>query len=146
MYNHILAAVDLSNESLDVMLKAKHLAETFDAKLTVLTVIEPIHPVHTYEGELAEQLVISMEQLADNAKKLLHELADKAGVEKNALLIQEGPAVDTVLSVAETRNNDLICVGSHGKSGLKLLLGSVTNGILHHANVDVLALRVQAID
>jgi len=146
MYTHILSAVDLSNESLDVMVKSKQLAESLGAKLTVLNVVEPIFPVHTYEGELAEQLMISTEQLNDNAQKMLTSLADKAGIDHGVLVFDGGAAVDTVLDVAKEKGCDLICVGSHGKSGLKLLLGSVTNGILHHTGIDVLAIRVKEAD
>jgi len=33
-------------------------------------------------------------------------------------------------------------VGSHGRHGLALLLGSTANGVLHGASCDVLAVRV----
>ena len=44
--------------------------------------------------------------------------------------------------VAIERNSDLIIVGSHGRHGLALFLGSTSNGILHGATCDVLAVRV----
>jgi universal stress protein A len=37
---------------------------------------------------------------------------------------------------------DLVVVGSHGRHGLSLLLGSTANGVLHGAGCDVLAVRV----
>ncbi|TNF89176.1 MAG: universal stress protein, partial [Gammaproteobacteria bacterium] len=37
---------------------------------------------------------------------------------------------------------DVIVVGSHGRHGLALLLGSTANGVLHGATCDVLAVRV----
>ena len=37
---------------------------------------------------------------------------------------------------------DLIVVGSHGRHGIALLLGSTANGVLHGAPCDVLAVRV----
>ena len=37
---------------------------------------------------------------------------------------------------------DLIVVGSHGRYGLALLMGSTANGVLHGATCDVLAVRV----
>jgi universal stress protein A len=47
-----------------------------------------------------------------------------------------------IVRVAEENNVDLIIVGSHGKHGIALLLGSTANGVLHHAKCDVLAVRI----
>ncbi len=51
-----------------------------------------------------------------------------------------GPS--TILSYAAAQQVDLIVTGSHGRSGVSRLLGSTTNGILHGANCDVLAVRI----
>ncbi len=45
-------------------------------------------------------------------------------------------------ALAEKLSADLIIVGSHGRHGLALLLGSTANGVLHGAKCDVLAMRV----
>ena len=45
-------------------------------------------------------------------------------------------------ALAEQIGADLIVVGSHGRTGLALLLGSTANGVLHGATCDVLAVRV----
>jgi universal stress protein A len=46
--------------------------------------------------------------------------------------------------VAEEIGADLVVVGSHGRHGLSLLMGSTANGVLHGAKCDVLAVRVQS--
>ncbi len=43
---------------------------------------------------------------------------------------------------AEELQSQLIVVGSHGRYGLALLMGSTANGVLHGASCDVLAVRV----
>ncbi|BBI51861.1 hypothetical protein HORIV_42820 [Vreelandella olivaria] len=43
---------------------------------------------------------------------------------------------------AEEHDVDLIVVGSHGRHGFALLLGSTSTGVLHGAQCDVLAVRV----
>ena len=48
-----------------------------------------------------------------------------------------------IVRVANENKVDLIIVGSHGRHGLALLLGSTANGVLHHATCDVLAVRLQ---
>lgn len=45
--------------------------------------------------------------------------------------------------LAKEQRCDLIVVGSHGRHGLALLLGSTANDILHGAPCDVLAVRLK---
>ena len=47
-----------------------------------------------------------------------------------------------ILALAEDNNADLIVVGSHGRHGLGLLLGSTASSVLHHAKCDVMAVRL----
>lgn len=47
------------------------------------------------------------------------------------------------MRIAEENNVDLIVVGSHGRKGIKMLLGSTANAVLHHAGCDVLAVRLK---
>jgi universal stress protein A len=47
-----------------------------------------------------------------------------------------------IVRVAEEESADLIIVGSHGRHGLALLLGSTANNVLHHAPCDVMAVRL----
>jgi universal stress protein A len=44
--------------------------------------------------------------------------------------------------MANEKNIDLIVIGTHGRSGIKLLLGSTANSVLHGVKQDVLAVRV----
>ena len=47
-----------------------------------------------------------------------------------------------VVQAAESRQADLIVMGSHGRSGLeKLVLGSVTQAVLSHTKCPVLVVR-----
>jgi nucleotide-binding universal stress UspA family protein len=58
------------------------------------------------------------------------------------LLVREGPAAEDVLQVATERNADLIIMATHGRSGVRrLLLGSVTEKVIHAAPCPVLAVR-----
>ncbi len=43
---------------------------------------------------------------------------------------------------AEENDADLIVIGSHGRHGIQLLLGSTANSVLHGAACDVLAVRI----
>jgi universal stress protein A len=53
-----------------------------------------------------------------------------------------GVPKEEITQIAQQENVDLIVVGSHGRHGFALLLGSTANSILHHAHCDVLAVRL----
>ena len=76
--------------------------------------------------------------------KLLKNFADKAiaaGIETEFIqdIGSPGPAI---CKLAKTRDADLIIVGSHGRTGLsEMLLGSVSNYVVHHAPCSVMVVR-----
>jgi universal stress protein A len=45
--------------------------------------------------------------------------------------------------MAEELDADLIVLGTHGRHGLGLMLGSTANAVLHGAPCDVLAVKVR---
>lgn len=58
------------------------------------------------------------------------------------VLVCEGPAAQDILDTAEKRAVDLIVMATHGRSGVRrLLLGSVTEKVIHSAPCPVLAVR-----
>jgi universal stress protein A len=54
-----------------------------------------------------------------------------------------GAPAHEIRAAAEEVGADLIVLGTHGRHGLGLLLGSTANGVLHGATSDVLAVRVR---
>jgi len=81
--------------------------------------------------------------LMAGAKLRLAKLAEKLAVTEDRLWLEMGSPKSEIIRVAEENKVDLIVVGSHGRHGLGLLLGSTANGVLHHAACDVLAVRLQ---
>ena len=63
-------------------------------------------------------------------------------IEREIRNAQAGLPAAKVVAYAEQQGVDLIVTGSHGKKGLKLLLGSVASGILHKAVCDVFVHRI----
>jgi universal stress protein A len=57
--------------------------------------------------------------------------------------VVQGNTRREILRVAEENGVDLIVLGSHGRQGIQLLLGSTANAVLHGAPCDVLAVRVK---
>jgi nucleotide-binding universal stress UspA family protein len=57
--------------------------------------------------------------------------------------IRQGKVVETIVEVAQG-NFDLIVMATHGRTGMaKVVLGSVTEAVLHQANCPVLVIPVR---
>ena len=139
-YKHILVGVDLTVESRDVSRRACALKVAFNAKLSCVHVIEPLSLA--YGGDIPMDLSTIQEQIQDTAKNHLAEFASSLGIEDEDRHLIFGRPETEIHTLAKEIDADLIVVGSHGRHGLALLLGSTANGVLHGATCDVLAVRV----
>ncbi|MFP6807924.1 MAG: universal stress protein [Pseudomonadales bacterium] len=139
-YKHILVAVDLTEESRHVAKRACALQTAFSATLSCAHAIEPLSLA--YGGDIPMDLSTIQEQIQETARSHLSEFANTLGIEpKDQHLIFGRPETE-IHTLANQIGADLIVVGSHGRHGLALLLGSTANGVLHGAPCDVLAVRV----
>ena len=142
-YKHILLAVDFYEHCEAVANRAKDLANKYQAKLSIVHVVDSMPIADTaYGADIPFNLDLTAELMA-GAKKRLAKLAEKLVVTEDRLWLEMGSPKIEIIRVAEENNVDLIVIGSHGRHGLALLLGSTANGVLHHATCDVLAVRLQ---
>ena len=139
-YKKIMMAVDLTEESKPVAERALALVKAFDAELHLVHVIEPLSLA--YGGDVPMDLSSVQEQIQDQAKSHLAEFASGISVPAEHQHLIFGRPESEIQRVADEEGADLIVVGSHGRHGLALLLGSTANGVLHGAMCDVLAVRV----
>jgi universal stress protein A len=144
MYRHVLFAADFSDDAPRVGERAREIARRCGARLSFIHVVEDLNINLGGGYELLPVLPeLPDEALLREARELLGELArrlDAADAEKwvvNAPSTKEG-----ILGAARDHGADLIVVGSHGRHGLALLLGSTANAVLHGAPCDVLAVRI----
>ena len=137
-YQQVLVAVDLTAESKQILDKAVRVAA--GAKLHLVHVIEPL--AYAYGGDIPMDLSEVQNQLQQQASQQLAQLAQPLGVPPENQYVLIGQPTGEIHRLAEEKNVDLIVVGSHGRQGLALLLGSTANGVLHGVKCDVLAVRV----
>ncbi len=142
-YQHILLAADFSEYGGKVAEKAKQLAAQNQAKLSLLHVVDNLPITDAAYGPIIPFDVDLTEELMNAAKKRLAELAEDLGVTKDGQWLEIGSPKLEIVRIAEENNVDLIVMGSHGRHGLALLLGSTANGVLHYAKCDVLAVRLK---
>jgi len=140
-YRHILVAVDFSAESRVVVNKALNISRRNDAGLSLVHVVEYTGSVYAGDIPLPEDLELD-QRLADQAKGQLKTMAEELGMHDSARIVEIGVPKREIVRVADQQGADLIVIGSHGRHGLQLLLGSTANGVLHLAKCDVLAVRV----
>ncbi|RTE67662.1 universal stress protein [Amphritea opalescens] len=140
LYKHILVATDLSEESDQLVDKVKQLAEFSNAELSIIHVIEPLS--FAYGGDVPMDLTAIQAQLDEHAQNKMTRFTELLDYPVKEAHVVSGHTETEIHKIAEEQGCDLIMVGSHGRHGLALLLGSTANGILHGAKCDVLAIRV----
>jgi nucleotide-binding universal stress UspA family protein len=157
MLSNILVAIDNSLVSQQAFDTALQLAKAIGASLTLVHVLDVIAPdapkrpnalVNSYGVELDAIVQRKYEQQWDefvnHYDALLQQKereAEAAGV-TTTYLQPYGPPGRAICEAATVCGADLIIVGSHNRSGLQeLMLGSVSNYIMHHAPCSVMVIH-----
>lgn len=141
-YTHILAAVDLSEDSSTIVEKATDLAKLSGARLSICHVIEPIN--FAYGGDIPMDLTVIQDQLYAHAQTKLAELSQTFAIPKDNQMVLIGVPQSEIHRISAEQSIDLVVLGSHGRHGLSLLFGSTPNSVLHGATCDVLAVWVNS--
>lgn len=141
-YRHILVATDLSEECHPLMERAQALAQATGARLSLVHVIEPM--AMAFGGDVPMDLSLLQQQQFDQARERLDNFAGRYPelTPDNRHLVYGQPRQE-IHRLASEQGCDLVIVGSHGRHGLALLLGSTANDVLHGAPCDVLAVRLK---
>ena len=139
-YTRILTAVDLTEDSDEVAERARAIATNNAAELHLIHVIEPLS--FAYGGDIPMDFSGIQDEIHQQASAQLETFGEKHAIPANARHVVLGQPEVEIHAMAEEVDADLIVVGSHGRYGLALLMGSTANGVLHGASCDVLAVRV----
>ena len=144
-YKHILVAIDLTDECLPVIARGNELARINGARLRLVHIIEPM--AMAFGGDVPMDLSQLQQQQFDQAKERLERLIAKYPevLRENSHLTYGQPRQE-IHHMAKEQGCDLVVVGSHGRHGLALLLGSTANDLLHGAHCDTLAVRLVRAD
>jgi nucleotide-binding universal stress UspA family protein len=140
VYRHILVGVDGSDASAQAAEIAGRLAADLDAKLTVVFVRQlPAVPASPFG------VTMDLDAYWEDQERLASSRAvgvlNKLGVAWRLEVRTGDPAVQLELA-ADVNGADLVVVGARGHSvAHRLLLGSVSTRLLHHARRPVLVVR-----
>jgi nucleotide-binding universal stress UspA family protein len=156
MLNRILVAIDSSSSSQQVFDEAVSLAKATDANLMLLHVLSPldeqyVDPLFLQPTILYPQLQGNNSKYANDWEKLkqdrfnwlryLCQQATELGV-KAEFSLNIGEASRMICDIARNWQADVIVIGRRGRRGIsELLMGSVSNYVLHHAHCSVLTIQ-----
>ncbi len=141
-----MVAFDGSKDSVKAVDFGCSLAEKYGSTLIIVHVYSITFP--PYSGvapvpvpEIEEAEALSKERargvLADGI-----ELVESQGIKAKGELLQASSTVQALLEFATSEKVDLIVVGTRGMTGFKkLILGSVSSGLVSHSECPVLVVR-----
>ena len=145
MYKHILIASDGSDLAKKAVEQGMALAKALDAKVTAVTVTEPLAMVAPGEVALAFPIDEYEKGAAATAAEILSgisEAAADAGVTCETMHMKDSYPAEGIVEAAKQQGCDLIVMSSHGRRGLRrLVLGSQANEVVTHSTIPVLICR-----
>lgn len=141
MFKRILVAYDGSQHAKKALEVAIDIAKKYGAKIYIVEVVDTATILSLSIGPVPADVIDSMR---DKAKADLNDAEAKArseGVQVETALLEGDPA-NAVVEYADRIGADLIITGSRGLSTIKrVLLGSVSTGIVTHSNKPVLVVK-----
>lgn len=142
-YQNILLAVDFSGFEHTVAGKAKSLAVQYNAQLHILHVLDNIPMPDTPYGSVIPLNESSSYELLETEKRKLIQISNELNIAPERCWMIWGEPQEEITQLAVKQGIDLIVVGSHGRHGLAVLLGSTAKGVLYHAKCDILAVHLE---
>ena len=144
----MLVALDYGDTCDAVFAQGLELAQATQAKLNLLSVLAPESDASItfspYTDQKLAAYVRQYREIESAGMNRLKHFADQAqAADISSEFTQEignpGPAI---CKLAKTWDANLIIVGSHGRKGLsEMLLGSVSNYVVHHAPCSVMVVH-----
>ncbi len=139
-YKNILVAIDVNAPHESIIRKALAVCQSSEDLILMYTLL-PTTYIQPYLYPMEFNAIDDSERMS-LAHKKLSDIATEFGITESNVFVKIGVAADEIKEMANEKNIDLIVIGTHGRSGIKLLLGSTANSVLHGVKQDVLAVRV----
>jgi nucleotide-binding universal stress UspA family protein len=144
-FRKILVPTDFSEQFIIALNYAKELVKSGeDTELHIIHVIE--HSVYPADLGITQASFIDLEK--EMNKKSVEQLEfikqdlEREGIQP-VIHINTGRASDRIIEYANLQKIDLICIATHGRSGLEhFLFGSTAEKVIRKAPCPVLAVRM----
>ncbi len=143
MYNKILAPLDGSERAEAILEHIEDIAQRYNAKVILISVIEPIHTVVSPDGLYVpgEDVVLGHQNAMQDYLTTKQAELQLHGIEVETS-VAHGRIIDTIITAAEDAEADLVAMTSHGRTGLsRVFYGSIAAGVLHRIDRPLLLIR-----
>jgi len=141
VFTNILVAIDGSDTSQRVLVRAVEEAKVWNARLHIIYVVE----TGLFSSLPADNTVEIMYRVLEKEGTAVLEQAKKYASDNGVSTIthmKQGHAGSEVVALADKEKTDLIMVGSHGKSQAdRILIGSVSTYVVTHGHVTTMVVR-----
>ena len=145
MFKKILVPVDGSQTSWKALDTARSLAEKYDGRLLVITVMSPYGSGSFLQMSLDQTLIDQNNAAMKKAGFATLDMAkDKLGSYAGDVeyLEETGNPAELILDACKEKGCDTIVIGSRGLSGVEeFLLGSVSSKVSQYAKVPVVVVK-----
>ncbi|NWG11398.1 universal stress protein [Candidatus Bathyarchaeota archaeon] len=157
MFEKILVPLDGSEHSIKALEVATQIAKKFEGKITLIHVYSitpgPVmmpEPTTLTPSGFPVMAPTEISKVVDAARKAGNRILEDGeqkvkaeGVQVEKIIV-EGHTVQEIVRTAKEGKFHLIVIGARGVSHIReLLLGSVTDGVIHHASSPVLVVKPQ---
>jgi len=143
VFKKILIPMDGSEFAQDALEQGFDLARLSGGEVTILYAIEnPYELVPSYAKQPPEHLEQQMNEYKAQARQVLSRIsaeAESKGIRARTVIVEQHP-VPAILEAA--KEHDLVVMATHGRKGIdRVLMGSVTDKVLHNCSTPVLVVR-----
>ena len=140
-FGAVLAAIELDRSAMGMAAAAVGVARAFDAPLTLLHVVRPIHAAGAWTSSFGEELPRRME----HARVELERIAESVEPAKPPrTIVRNGAAAETIADAALEHPHTLVAMGLGG-SGVLHRPGSTAYRVLCLSTVPVIALPIEPV-
>jgi nucleotide-binding universal stress UspA family protein len=143
LFERILVPVDFSDHSKKSLAYAKDIANSYNANLQLLHIIEDtIHPAFSLSGK--SSIFDLVPGIEEDCRRRIEELIQETGIsnENTEIIVKGGQAAHDIIKFSKDNSSDLVVIATHGLTGIEhLLLGSITEKVVRMAPCPVFTVK-----
>jgi nucleotide-binding universal stress UspA family protein len=140
-FGNILVPYDGSGHSKHAFKVALDMAKKYNSKISLITVLDTSSGYWGY-STIWDKAIGGTKTLVTKEFESFESTAKKVKVLFNSEILESQSVPQTIVNYSKSKKIDLIVMGAHGITGWdKLILGSVTDSVMHRVKCPVLIVR-----